>query len=100
MILVKYEQNGLELWVEESTGMTYTNMRTIARLFGLDPNNGTLRRRLEVEPKDRVKRTKIQTSNGLKLLTLYPSSIVFDLAPEFNPELAKAMGVWGANVYS
>jgi hypothetical protein len=73
MNLVKYEQDGLELWVEESTGMAYAHMRAIARMFRLDPTNGTLRRRLEGVPKDMVKTAEVHTSNGSKLVPLYPA---------------------------
>jgi hypothetical protein len=99
MNLVKYEQNGLEFWVDESTSLAYAHLSGIARMLGMAPTNGTLRRRLELLPKSEVKTAEIHTSNGIKLVPLYPSSVVFKLALEFNPELAEAMGNCGANVY-
>jgi hypothetical protein len=99
MNLVKYEQDGLELWVEESTGLAYAHMRAIARMLGLNPTNGTLRGRLEGVQKDMVKTAEIHTAGGIQGVRLYPASVVFELAFEFNPKLAKAMGSCGANVY-
>jgi hypothetical protein len=99
MNLVKYEQNGLELWIDESTGLAYAHLSGIARMMGMNPTNGTLRRRLEGLPKDTVKTAEVLTAGGIQRLPLYPSSVVFDLALEFNPELARAMGNCGANVY-
>jgi hypothetical protein len=99
MNLVKYEQNGLEFWVDESTSLAYAHLSGIARMLGMAPTNGTLRRRLELLPKSEVKTAEIHTSNGIKLVPLYPSSVVFRLALEFNSELAEAMGNCGANVY-
>jgi hypothetical protein len=99
MQLTKYEQDGLELYVEESSGLAFAHFKAIARMLGLDGTNGTLRRRLELVPKVGVKTAEIQTTNGLKLVPLYPASVVFKLALEFNPDLAEAMGACGANVY-
>jgi hypothetical protein len=98
MNLVKYEQNGLELWVDESTGLAYAHMRAIARMLGLD-STGTLQRRLKGVPTTDVKTAEVLTAGGIQGVSLYPSSVVFDLAFEFNPELARAMGTCGANVY-
>jgi hypothetical protein len=98
MNLVKYEQDGLELWVDESTGMAYAHMKVIARMFGLDDTR-TLRRRLEGVAYEGVKTAEVHTAGGIQGVALYPSSVVFDLAFEFNIELARAMGSCGANVY-
>jgi hypothetical protein len=98
MNLVKYEQDGLELWVDESAGLAYAHMRAIARMFGLDDTR-TLRRRLEGVAYEGVKTAEVHTSQGMRMVALYPASVVFDLTLEFNPELAKAMGSCGANVY-
>jgi hypothetical protein len=99
MNLVKYEQNGLELWIDESTGMAYAHMRAIARMLGLEDTR-TLRRRLEGGAFEGVKTAEILTAGGVQGgVSLYPSSVVFKLALEFNPDLAEAMGNCGANVY-
>jgi hypothetical protein len=89
MNLVKYEQNGLELWVDESTGLAYAHMRAIARMLVLSYTNGTLRRRLDDVPKYLVKTAEIHTSQGMRSsVKLYPSSVIFEVAVEFNPKVA------------
>jgi hypothetical protein len=99
MNLIKYEQRGLELWIDESTSMAYAHLSGIARMLGMDPTNGTLRRRLQGLPKEVVKTAEVLTNGGIQGVPLYPASVVFKLALEFNTELAEAMGNCGANVY-
>jgi hypothetical protein len=99
MNLVKYDQNGLELHIDTETGLAYAHMKAIARMLELEDTR-TLRRRLDGVAKEEVKTAEIQTAGGLQGgASLYPASVVFDLALEFKPELAKAMGACGANVY-
>jgi hypothetical protein len=80
MNLVKYEQNGLELWIDESTGLAYAHMRAIARMLGLDDTR-TLRRRLEGGAFEGVKAAEVLTAGGIQGGALYPASVVFKLAP-------------------
>jgi hypothetical protein len=97
--IVRFDCNdGLEFHVDVETGLAYAHLRAIARMLGLE-STGTLQRRLRGVPKEVVKTAEIQTAGGLQGAPLYPASVVFDLALEFNPSLAKAMGACGANVY-
>jgi hypothetical protein len=96
--LIKFEQDGLELYIEEGSGLAYAHLKAIARMLGMGDDR-TLRRRLEGVALCDVKTAKIQTAGGLQGVALYPSSAVFELAMEFNLPLAKAMGACGANVY-
>jgi hypothetical protein len=98
MNLVKYEQDGLELWVDESTGMAYAHQSAICRMMPDAPRT-TIQRRLQGCPSEVVKMAEILTAGGMQGCPLYPASVVFKLAIEFNPELAEAMGSCGANVY-
>jgi hypothetical protein len=87
MNLVKYEQNGLELWIDESTGMAYAHLRAIARMLGMD-STGTLQRRLKGVPTTDVKTAEALTAGGIQCTKLYPIAVLFDLAVEFKPKLA------------
>jgi hypothetical protein len=97
--IVRFDGNdGLELYVDESSGLAYAHLKAIARMLGLEDTR-TLRRRLEGVAKGEAKTAEIQTAGGLQGVALYPASVVFKLALEFNPDLAEAMGACGANVY-
>jgi hypothetical protein len=98
MNLVKYEQDGLELWVDESTGLAYAHQSAICRMMPDAPRT-TIQRRLQGCPSEVVKMAEILTAGGMQRVPIYPSSVVFKLAIEFNLELAEAMGSCGANVY-
>jgi hypothetical protein len=98
--IVRFENNdGLELHVDEETGLAYAHGRAIARMLDGCASRGTIGNRLRGVQKDLVKTAEIQTAGGLQGVQLYPASVVFELAMEFNPPLAKAMGVCGANAY-
>ena len=86
------------VYVCDATGVPYVNLAQLERMF---PNAAktTLWRRLELVPRVDAKTSVISTSNGSKLVPLYPPSVVFDLAFEFNQPLAKRMGAAGAAVY-
>jgi hypothetical protein len=97
--IVKYDGNdGLEFYVDEATGLAYAHMKAIARMMGMESTR-TLERRLQKVSLSDVKTAEIQTTKGLRTASLYPASVVFELAFEFNPKLAKAMGAAGANIY-
>jgi hypothetical protein len=98
--IVRYDSgDGLEFHIDEATGLAFAHFKAIARMLGLNPTDRTLRRRLELVAKEGGKTAEIQTERGVKLVSLYPASVVFRLALEFNPDLAEAMGACGANVY-
>jgi hypothetical protein len=59
----------------------------------------TLERRLKNVSLSDVISAEIHTIQGLRTASLYPASVVFKLALEFNPSLAETMGACGANVY-
>jgi hypothetical protein len=97
--LTKFEHDGLELYIDEATGLAYAHRAAIKRMFGIESDDRTLRRRLEGVAKDKVKMAEIQTVTGLKTVALYPSEAVFKMAIEFAPDIAEKMGACGANVY-
>lgn len=97
--LTRYDANGLELYVDQETGRAFAHRAAMKRMFGIGGNDLTLRRRLEGVPKEDIKTAEIQTSGGVQGVSLYPSEVVFEMAMEFAPNIAKRMGAAGANVY-
>jgi hypothetical protein len=98
--IVRFENNdGLEFYIDEAAGLAYAHVRAIARMLDGCASLGTINNRIRSVQKEVVKTAEIQTAKGLRSVQLYPASVVFDLALEFNPALAKAMGAAGANVY-
>lgn len=98
--IVRYDGNdGLELYIDEETGLAYAHVKAIERMFAGKTSVGTLNNRLRGAQKELVKTAEIQTAGGMQGAQLYPASVVFKLALEFNPDLAEAMGACGANVY-
>jgi hypothetical protein len=99
MNLGKHKQEELELWIDELTGLAYAPSKTLARILGIDRHDRAMLRRLEVTPRDSVKRIEIRTYGGIQWYVVYPAAVLFKLALEFNPELAEAMESQGANAY-
>jgi hypothetical protein len=98
--IVRYDSgDGLEFHVDESTGMAYAHVRAIARMLGDCTSLGTINNRIRGVQKELIKTAEIQTAGGLQGVQLFPASVVFRLALEFNPDLAEAMGACGANAY-
>jgi hypothetical protein len=95
----RFEHDGLELYVDESTGLAYAHYRAMMRMFGIEGSAETLRRRLKGASKDQVKTAEILTAGGLQVASLYPATVVFEMAMEFCPDLARKMGAAGANVF-
>jgi hypothetical protein len=97
--LTRFDRDGLELFVDESTGLAYAHQAAMRRMFAIDSKGGSLTRALQGVPKSLVKTAEIPTAKGIQGVTLYPSDVVFSLAIKFNPALAEKMGSAGANVF-
>jgi hypothetical protein len=99
MNLGKHKQEELELWIDELTGLAYAPSKTIASILGIDRHDRAMLRRLEVTPRDSVKRIEIRTYGGIQWYVVYNATILLRLALEFNLEVAEAMETQGANAY-
>jgi hypothetical protein len=86
------------IYVCNETNLPYVNLAQLKIIF---PNvdDRTIRRRLEGVAVSDVKTAEILTNGGLQGVALFPSSVVFELAFEFDLPLAKFMGNAGAAVY-
>lgn len=76
---VPYNNDGLQLFVDTTTGLAYASIRSMARMLGINP--GTVKRELVNSVADYpVINAQIQTSQGLRIVALYSSDVVFKLA--------------------
>jgi hypothetical protein len=91
-------QSNHVVYICNITKQPYVNLAQLQIIFPNVPLT-TVRRRLELVPLSVVKNAEILTSNGVKLVPLFPASVVSDLAFEFDLPLAKLMGSAGATVY-
>lgn len=92
----KFECDGLEFYVDESTGLAYAPISMVARLCCCEPIQV---KRLLTGDKESLKSALIKTSNGDKAAKLIDAKDLFRVAIVHNPELALKMGAAGANVY-
>ena len=98
MKLVPYNtQDGIELVIDHSTGEAFAGLRAIARMCQTHPEK--VKRKLRTVTKTEAKTAEIQTTQGLRTVTLYTAEAVFDVAFDLHPSLAKAMAKAGATLY-
>jgi hypothetical protein len=95
----KHKQEELELWIDELTGLAYAPSKTLARILGIDRHDRAMLRRLEVTPRDSVKRIEIRTYGGIQWYAVYNATVLLKLALEFNLGVAEDMESQGANAY-
>ncbi len=95
----RFESDGLQLVVNNTTGIAYASTSATAKMLGLEPVQ--VKRALEKGGRNyAVIDAKIPTPGGSQRGTnLLDSTTIFDLAIEYCPELAKKMGAAGANLY-
>jgi hypothetical protein len=100
-IVPSFEQfksdDGLELVVNITTGLAYASISATARMLGIDRSN--LKRVLKGGSNFTVLDAEVSTAGGIQGCSLLSASVVFSLAIDINPDLAKKMGDAGANLY-
>lgn len=94
--LVRFDCNGLELFIDQSTGRAYASINATARMCGR--NESTVRSLVSARKLELLE-AEVQTPGGLQGARLLSSEQVFEVALQYSPDLAKKMGAAGANVY-
>jgi phage antirepressor YoqD-like protein len=92
----RFDNDGLELFVNTTTGMAYASKRATARMLGVDAK--TVRNQVGGDNYI-VTNAEIATPGGLQGGDLVPADVVFKLALKYNLALAERMGAAGANLY-
>jgi phage antirepressor YoqD-like protein len=95
---VCFNDDGLELVVNTSTGLAYASVSAAARM--LETPRRTIQDALSrgADIYD-VINAQVPTSGGVQGCGLIPASAIFKLAFKYNPVLAQKMGEAGANLY-
>jgi phage antirepressor YoqD-like protein len=95
---VCFNDDGLELVVNTSTGLAYASARATARM--LETSDTNIHNELK-NPANNfiVSKAEIPTSQGVRTANLLPAGVVFKLAFKYHPVLAQKMGEAGANLY-
>jgi hypothetical protein len=96
--LTRFDQDGLELFIDTQTGEAFASISGYARMVGLSKQAVSKRLNLGVN-QNVFKTAEVPTDVGLRQSTLIPASTVFKWAIKDKPELAEAMGLCGATVY-
>lgn len=96
--LIRYDNDGLELVINQNTGESFTTQAGYARMSGLS-KQAISKRVLQGVNQNEVKTAEILTSGGLQGVNLIPASLAFKWLMKDNPELAFKMGECGATVY-
>jgi phage antirepressor YoqD-like protein len=86
------------IYVCNQTKQPYANLAQLERIFP-SVSSPTIRRRLEEVSKSELKTAVIRSHTRDYEVSLYPASVVLDLALEFDIALAKLMAEAGAAMY-
>jgi hypothetical protein len=89
-----FSPDGLELVVNTSTGVAFATLSASSRMLGLSKST-TFTAFGKVE----CFTAQIQTETGLRSVRLIDAVTLYDMAVDYNRDLAKQMGRIGANLY-
>lgn len=95
-MLQRYDNNGLELVIDDSTGEVFATIRGYARM--VNKNESSIRSRLGARD-DELKTAEIPTNKGIQGARLIPESLITEWIVKDDPELATQMLRAGVRVY-
>lgn len=95
--LTVFNNNGIELVINEQTKEIFATQNGYARMSGLTKQ--AISKRIKGVNQTEIKTAEIQTLGGLQGVNLIPASLVFEWSLKDNLDLAKAMGTAGATAY-
>ncbi len=95
-MLQRYDNDGLELVIDDQTGEAFASVSGYARMSG--KTKQAISKRATVN-QNTVKTAEIQTTTGLKTVNLIPADLIFEWMMGDNPSLAVEMGKAGATLY-
>jgi hypothetical protein len=98
--LTRYESNdGVELVINTQTNEAFATVMGYSRMSGISKQAVSKRLSKNAVNQNGMKKAEILTPGGVQGVNLIPADIVFDWLFDDNPQLARAMGVAGANIY-
>lgn len=95
--LTRFDNNGIELIINTSTGEVFASIKGYARMSGKDKS--TISRRLQGVASSMTKEGEVLTGGGSQRVALIPEDIIQDWIIDDNPELAKQMMKGGLRIY-
>jgi hypothetical protein len=87
--LTRFDQDGLELFIDENTGRAFASIRATARMCGVQPS--TISRWVQGVAEIKVKEAEIQAASGNQRATLIPGEILLKVLLAKNPPMAKKL---------
>jgi hypothetical protein len=96
--LARYDNDGLELIVDQSNGAVFASLRALARMCGVHPTIVDRGLKKAVTKIDVVS-AQIPTATGLKTVTLFDEYAIFEAFKEYNPDLLVQCAKAGLRMY-
>ena len=95
--LQRYDNNGLELIIDTTTGESFASISGYARMSNLDKS--AISRRLQGRELSESKTAKIYTNGGLQTVSLISENLIAEWLPRDNPKLATQMIKLGVRMF-
>lgn len=95
--LQRFDQDGIEIFVDTSTGESFASKRGYARMANKDES--TIRKRLKLRNNGFVKSAQIQTPGGMQGADLISEDLIAEWLPTDNPAMATQLMKLGVRVF-
>lgn len=98
--IVPFNQNGIEVYIDTTTGESFCSVRGYARMSGMAQSTISSRvSRLKGERKAVLKTSKSLTAGGFQGVRLICEDLIIEWLPKDNPEVATKMMKAGVRVF-
>lgn len=99
--LTRYDNNGIELIIDTTTGESFATQRGYARMSGKTQStiNSRINRMTEGERNQYIKTAEADTQGGLQGVRLIPEDLITEWIVKDNPEMAKQLMKLGVRVF-
>ena len=97
-MLQRYDNDGLELVIDQATGEVFATVSGYARMSGLS-KQAISQRVQKLVKKTAIKSAEIDTGYGVKVVNLIPEDLITDWIVSDNPDLARQMLKAGVRVF-
>lgn len=95
--LQRFDQDGIEIFVDTRTGESFASVSGYARMANKDKS--TISRRLKGVAQNPSKTAEIQTVTGIKTVALVPEDLIAEWLPTDNPAMATQLMKLGVRVF-
>lgn len=95
--LQRFDQDGIEIFIDTATGESFASISGYARMAGKDKS--TISRRIKTVAQTPPKTAEIQTATGVKTVALITESFIVDHLPQDNPAMASKLMRLGVRMF-